>query len=555
MSRAAPNESSQSIANHAVRACLFAVPVAFAVMAVAFGQDSNWDLRNYHWYNPYAFLTGRLTRDLGVAHVATFYNPILDIPTFLAGSVLPARVMAAILGFVHGLNFLLLYGLADRLLSGPTPGWRPDYRRLAAVGLGLVGMLGGGHLALVGTTFNDNVVSLAEFGGALLIAVHADTLFAPTRLLPTRREGALVIGAGLLLGLAVGLKLPATIFAVGFCLAFLFVGGGAQRRLALAFIFGVGVVAAFVVAGGPWMWLMWRDYANPVFPYFNTVFHSPMGMEANYRDVRFVPKGVAEILGFPVVFSVHPDWVGEISFRDYRILAAYCALIITGAIALTVRFRRGSAPSRMPPTARYLIAAAAGSYAVWILIFGIYRYIVPLEMLSPLLFTAAVASWPIAGRLRMAVIVMVLLVVTVTVHRGDWEHSPWQEGPFVTATPPPIERPDQTLAIITGTNPVGWLIPFFPPQIPFIRIYGYMNAPGQVGNGMNDAAQALIDAHQGDFFLVAPEKEFDNAVSSLRAYRLRADFDTCRPVPSNLGDYVRWCRVYRMSEPPVPLPS
>ena len=69
-----------------------------------------------------------MARDLDVAHVATFYNPILDIPTFLAGSVLPARVMAAILGFVHGLNFILLYALSDRMLAPVMPGWPPHHR-------------------------------------------------------------------------------------------------------------------------------------------------------------------------------------------------------------------------------------------------------------------------------------------------------------------------------------------------------------------------------------------------------------------------------------------
>ena len=41
-----------------VTIALFAVPVLFGAIALAMGQDSNWDLRNYHWYNPYAFLQG-----------------------------------------------------------------------------------------------------------------------------------------------------------------------------------------------------------------------------------------------------------------------------------------------------------------------------------------------------------------------------------------------------------------------------------------------------------------------------------------------------------------
>src|SRR5258706_9765197 len=95
---------------------LVGAPIAFGVWSLCLGQDAGWDLRNYHWYNPYALLTGRLGTDLGVAHVATFYNPILDLPVYLAGKVLPARVMAAVLGFIHGLNFVLLSALARHCL-------------------------------------------------------------------------------------------------------------------------------------------------------------------------------------------------------------------------------------------------------------------------------------------------------------------------------------------------------------------------------------------------------------------------------------------------------
>jgi hypothetical protein len=39
----------------------------FGALALALGQDGNWDLRNYHWYNAYAFITNRLMFDVGAA--------------------------------------------------------------------------------------------------------------------------------------------------------------------------------------------------------------------------------------------------------------------------------------------------------------------------------------------------------------------------------------------------------------------------------------------------------------------------------------------------------
>jgi hypothetical protein len=101
--------------------------------------------------------------------------------------------------------------------------------------------------------------------------------------------------------------------------------------------------------------------------------------------------------------------------------------------------------------------------------------------------------------------------------------------------------------VITGTDPVAWLIPFFPPQIPFIRIYGYLNDPHQPRNGLNMRARAAIDGHRGAFYVLYPKDEAPNMAESLAAYGLAPELSSCQAIMSNLGDYARWCRVYRAS--------
>ena len=54
--------------------------VGFAVFVLVRGKDVSWDVRNYHWYNPYALLTGRRGFDVAVAQHATYYNPMVDVP-------------------------------------------------------------------------------------------------------------------------------------------------------------------------------------------------------------------------------------------------------------------------------------------------------------------------------------------------------------------------------------------------------------------------------------------------------------------------------------------
>lgn len=542
-------KSSVSLIDRLVQASLLLVPVAYGIVSLSYGQDANWDLRNYHWYNPYAFLGGRLGHDLGAAHIATFYNPVIDLPLYLLGQALPARTVGFLLGAVHGLNYVALFYVARAALAGMGAIWPKTPTSVTAALVAFVGVTGGGHLGMVGTTFNDNLVSLALLGAALVL-VRAPHVWGEEPAPVTRGDVAWIMGAGTLVGFAVGLKLPTAPFAVGFCAAFLCVGGTFPLRILRAFLFGLGVLLGFAIAGGPWMWMLWQDYANPLFPYFNTLFRSPLGIAQDYRDTRFLPEGVLAWLSYPLVFSLDSKKVGEIAFQDFRILAAYGALVITAGLILLRRIPRGALSASM----RYLIAAAAITYAAWLVVFGIYRYIVPLEMLGPLLAVAAISVWPMSARLKGVTIAALLAILVLTGRRGEWTHTPWQEGPFVRIAAPAVADPAQAMALITGTDPVAWVIPAFPPQIPFLRIYGYLNVPEQTDSGLNKLARSRIEAHQGAFYVLFPEKERPNAVTSLGAYGLAADFETCLPVESNLGDYVRWCRVYR-SEKLGPEPS
>src|SRR4051812_4700092 len=202
---AAPERAARRIA---ILASVIA-PLAFGVLALALGQDANWDLRNYHWYNPYALLHDRWEFDVGIG---SYYNPVVDVPMYLAAQVLSAKALSFALGVVQGLNFVLLLALG-RVVLKPIP--EPS-RTIAAAIAALVGATGAGAIALVGTTFNDGVLSLFVLGAVLIVATRLETMSAG----PIGRAMERASLAGLVAGIATGLKLPMAVFAVGLCVAF-----------------------------------------------------------------------------------------------------------------------------------------------------------------------------------------------------------------------------------------------------------------------------------------------------------------------------------------------
>ena len=66
-------------------ALLFVACVSSAsAVALWLRQDANWDLQNYHFYDPWAWLNGRIFDwDLAAAQLQTFLNPLADVPFYL----------------------------------------------------------------------------------------------------------------------------------------------------------------------------------------------------------------------------------------------------------------------------------------------------------------------------------------------------------------------------------------------------------------------------------------------------------------------------------------
>src|SRR5262245_29477979 len=124
---------------------------ANAILAVLLGKEMNWDLLNYHFYNGYALLHGRLDLDVAPAQVQTFLNPLVDVPLYLAIVSLPPIVVGAVYGFVQGLNGVAVWLIARRLL----PIEDNRQRSWIAFGLALLGALGAINLSEVGGSMAD----------------------------------------------------------------------------------------------------------------------------------------------------------------------------------------------------------------------------------------------------------------------------------------------------------------------------------------------------------------------------------------------------------------
>ena len=147
---------------------------------------------------------------------------------------------------------MLLFALLRALIVAPSPAQRSGFAAVvAASGLGRRPSLPGGHhLQRQRRQPRRDPRGVGIYG---IRRAHAVVLRSHRRR-RTRPRGR-----------RAGLKLPHAVFAVGFVPPSSSPPG---RRFGLAFAFGFRVLGGMAAFAGPWMWYLWTEYDNPLFPYF-----------------------------------------------------------------------------------------------------------------------------------------------------------------------------------------------------------------------------------------------------------------------------------------------
>lgn len=396
--------------------CIVVAIATTLVYAVRRGQDVNWDQLGYHLGIPFLLLHGTFWDSLEPSGVTSYLNPLVLLPQYIAIRVLPPLAVATVVGVVQAMAFVVAARICLRI-AGPDP----DGGGYVGAFLGFVLCLASPMaLSEAGTTYVDLVTAIPVLAGYLLLLTR-DDVAAP-------RHACLA--AGVLLGLAAGLKLTNMTFVVG-APAFFAAGPAAPHRRVVGLIqlmLGAGI--GFIAIAGWWHLMLWRRFHNPIFPYANSIFHSPDLLANSVRDTRWLPKSPWAIVRDPLYWlfggSPAPGLVSPASETDPG--DARFALALAGAPAALaiamVRRPRGAALLILPETG--LLLACTIDYLTWLYGFSIHRYLLPVEILCGAVLLV-LTNWATTGRWRTRLLLMLVAVTLVRVHVASWPRIPWRD--------------------------------------------------------------------------------------------------------------------------------
>jgi len=422
------------------------------------GQDLNWDLLNYHFYNPYMWLNGRLESDVHAAGVQSFLNPLVDLPLYVAVRLgVPPPLFYLSLAAVHGLVPFFVH----RITTAMFPRASTSGGATASVLAGTTAAFGAGFQAEVGNTMHDNTLSILVLASLWLIVVRFDRV--------SRSSRRAILLAGVLAGSAVGMKLSMAPLCLGLFAAVLVLPGDTRTRVTHALWFSVAVGLGLVVTGGYWMWLMYRHFESPIFPFFNTFFQSPFAPVQDFSDTRYLPKTILQTVSYPFYWVSTQDLVTGVPFRDARFAVVLVFLPVLCLQRLFSLAFRETADAEPLSGKLFLIAVFwVVSYVVWLKMFSIYRYVIALEALSAVFIIGVSAVLVQRWTKSLALAFPVCIAVSCSVLPPNYGRIPWSDSYFGVDEAKVEEYAGAT--ILMWDFPRAYLVPLFPPSATFVRL-------------------------------------------------------------------------------------
>ena len=508
---------------------------ATAVAAAYLGQDINWDQRNYHLYVVYAWLTGRLWTDLAPAQIQTWFNPLPYLHNYLLIRYTRPVVAGAVTGAIAGIDGLLLWILARQVFDGS----REGVNRWCAGLVTVFGLTGSIFVSYLGRTFGE-CSPLVLAGLICATSAKGDMSESSRRFL----------AAGCCVGAACGLKLTNFVYALGMAATLLVLWPFVRLRVSSLLMYAVGGAVGFIATGGYWATKLWLAFGNPVFPFFNRFFQSPMYEPINVVDPDYLPASfvrAAVTYPFEWLLGIYKPSSPQV-FRDPRFALVAGLLPLAIIVALLRSGKPRPSDGEVVNPARelnfwILSLFFVFSYLIWLNQFGVQRYVLTLELLTGVVLLLSLERL-LQSATEVSVVLGLLVIGSLLWTRApDWSRMPY--GADWWGVPAVEETASPTLYVMTGGKPMAYLIPYMPQADRFVRLGG--NMPLEPNMPLGQRALSLMQAHTGpirSLCVVAGDQE----VERLQRFGLRLQPDSCKTLQSL--DYTFWtCALDRMPPP------
>ena len=500
------------------------------------GKDMASDTLSYHLYAGFSAAHDRFAQDYFPAGPQSYFNPYIYLPLYyLVSSGLSSLEISSVLAVVHSVMLWITYELA--VIVCP---WDDRHKRLmfglCGIAFALINPI---LLQQIGSTFADITTGELVLGGWLLLAL---AVRAPS----TSR----VISAGLLCGIATGLKLTNAVHAIAGFAVLTMLPLAPRGRIRQGLAYGISLGLGFILVAAAWSYRLEQRFGNPLFPMMNNVFRSPEFTTETGRAMRFIPESFAEALWRPFamidpVTMVHEE--PRAPDPRYAVL-----LILIGALLCRWLWQQRRAASASQPvtsadsaSARTLAAigcAFALDWVAWLSGSGNSRYFLPMSSVAAVVIVALLFRlFAMQPRTRSYILAGILGVQGVQLWMGAdyrWNQTPWDDHWINIAVPAKLKS-ETNLYLTMGAQTNSFVAPYLAPGAGLINFSGLYTLGPDGASGAN--IESLIKRYapnirmliRGERLYRDDERRLPNRVQiddALSPFGLRVDERDCATI-------------------------
>jgi hypothetical protein len=150
---------------------------------------------------------------------------------------------------------------------------------------------------------------------------------------------------------------------------------------------------------------------------------------------------------------------------------------------------------------------------------------------------------------QAAVMGLLATAVLFTTHYIVLDRAPLGDPYIQVPLPLIIKDPKHSMLLMTGEAPMGYLVPELPPQVPVLRIDGWLIQPRD-GSKLTGQTRARVQRYKGDLYVITDEYQVGRAGDALSAYGLGMRWTECKLFTTNLWGPYRFCPLKHISAKP-----
>jgi hypothetical protein len=525
---------------------LFAILVC--LIGFYLGADINWDLQNYHFYNGYLYVHGKLITD-SLATIQSYLDPLLNSFYYLLISNLTPLQVNMIIAVLQSLSLSMVFFLSMLIFEENSY----VYKFILSVIIAVSAIFGPIFYSEIGGTMGDTLLAFPVIISIIFIVKII------TKASNLKQQMKYVAVSGIMIGFVSGLKFTNMTYAVGMfvslAIILLIMKLKYKEQLLIMLIFASTAALSFFAIYAPIGLLLYKHFQNPIFPYFNNIFKSPYLLPYAIHDGRWFPKHFIGYLKIPFEFCFRYNYNSrhhnlmrmELPFRTY--LFAGIFILLPFYIINYLKFAKFKYRERY--AGLFIVLFFTISFIVWEKMFSYYRYISVLEIIAPFTIVIMLVSFFKNGfkksKIPLIIAVLVLVVSLLSLPDNNWGREPFTNSYF--GINKKIFKKYGNSLIVAGHAPIGFVLPYFPNNVKV------MGLPERIG-GLTELFQKsylrkLVNFKGNIYYL----SQYNKSLSIVKEhtkflklkYNLKIEYNKCKEINTNIYP-VAICKMIKIGE-------